>query len=369
MRSRFSSSSFHAPEWWPEGETWPPRGGDGRDAWSGFGRTMVRRVATFFAVVLLVPIVFGALVGLAIGGGSGGLMTVPEVLLIVVATSLVLVLIGWLFFRSWRPVQQLIRAAGRLADGDYAVRVEPAGSASMRSVTASFNDMAGELESAREQRRRLLADVGHELRTPLTVLRGELEAMVDGVHRPDVEHIRLLLDDVEVMERLLEDLETLSQAEAGALTLHREPTDIDLLVEDVASSFGRDAAASGVTIVASAGAATTLDIDPVRIREVLANLVVNALRAMPDGGRLRLSATRERHMIVIRVADTGVGIPNDARDRVFDRFHKGSGSAGSGLGLTISRDLVEAHGGGVAIESTSSDGTTVSVSLPTAPGV
>jgi two-component system sensor histidine kinase BaeS len=262
-------------------------------------------------------------------------------------------------------VRGLIDAAGRLADGDYSARVSPSGSSSSRRVVASFNEMARRLETADEQRRRLLADLGHELRTPLTVVRGEIEAIVDGVHKPDAEQLQMLLDEVSVMERLLEDLRTLSLAEAGALELHAEPTDLVALVSDAVESHRRTAADQAVAVVVD-GSPRLGDVlvDPVRIREVVSNLVVNALRAMPDGGALRVRVDAVAADAVIEVKDTGFGIDPADLDNVFDRFSKGSSSAGSGLGLTISRDLVEAHGGSITIESVPAVGTKVVVHLP-----
>ena len=287
-----------------------------------------------------------------------GLLLTPIVLFLVVGLS---VRSG---IRTWRPVRSLIGAAGRLADGDYSVRVAPAGSASSRQVVHSFNEMARRLESADEQRRQLLADLGHELRTPLTVIRGEIEAIADGVHEPDPEHLQQLLDEVAVMERLLEDLRTLSMAEAGALALHPEPTDLGALVTDTVEGHRRVADSQAVAISLDIADLGDVMVDPVRIREVISNLVVNALRAMPTGGALRLTVGRDSGQAVIRVKDTGVGIDPEELDRVFDRFRKGSTSAGSGLGLTISRDLVEAHGGLISITSDVAIGTTVEVRLP-----
>jgi len=235
----------------------------------------------------------------------------------------------------------------------------------MRPAVESFNEMATRLEMADTQRRQLLADLGHELRTPLTVVRGEVEAMLDGVHQPDAEHLDLLLGEVVIMERLLEDLRTLSLAEAGALTMHPEPTDVGDLVIDVADAHRRAATAAGVEIETHLDPGVgELDLDPVRMREVISNLVVNALAAMPDGGTLLLSTESTDHGMRLQVRDTGVGIDPAALPTVFDRFQKGAASSGSGLGLTISRDLVEAHGGELSMSSTMGAGTTVLVELP-----
>ena len=277
---------------------------------------------------------------------------------------LLMVVVGRSFVRTWRPVRRLIAAAGSLADGDYTARVEPTGSGSMRAALRSFNTMAGQLETADEQRRRLLADLGHEMRTPLTVVRGEIEAMLDGVHEIDAEHLGLLLNEVGVMERLLEDLRTLSLLDAGRLTLHPEATDLAALVEDVADGYRRRAADAGVAVEVGAAGPAEVMVDPVRIREVLTNLADNALRAMPDGGRLGFEVAAPGAGVSIVVTDSGTGIAPGDLAQVFDRFHKGSTSRGSGLGLTISRDLIEAHGGTITMTSERGVGTTVRVELP-----
>ena len=351
-------------EWWEVRGEWWDHPGRGAEAWEGFGRRMFLRAIAFFVLfVVFVAALVVAVAGLVSDIGGWGAV------LVVLAVPPVLVLTGGLlsrsFVRSWRPVRKLIRAAGALADGDYTARVAPTGSASMRRVVTSFNDMADRLESADEQRRRLLGDLSHELRTPLTVVRGEIEAMLDGVHQPDTDQLEMLMGEVRVMERLLDDLRTLSLLEAGRLDLHPEPTDLAALVEDVAEAHRRRAEELGVVIeLALDRSVGELVIDPVRVREVLTNLIVNALRAMPDGGALTVRTAADDPGTSVDVVDTGVGITPDELDRVFDRFHKGSTSRGSGLGLTISRDLVHAHGGDITMESEAGVGTTVRVTFP-----
>jgi signal transduction histidine kinase len=315
----------------------------------------------FFVLILGGMVVLLAKLVSNLGGVSGVLAIIASPFVL----ALVAALIGRSFVRSWRPVRRLIRAAGELADGDYSARVEPSGSGSMRAAIASFNDMAGRLETADEQRRRLLADLGHELRTPLTVIRGEIEAMLDGVHEIDTDHLRLLMNEVQVMERLLEDLRTLSLLDAGRLELHPEPTDLVSLIDDVADGYKRRAAEAGVAVSVDADPGVPeLLVDPVRIREVLTNLTVNALRAMPDGGGLLFRVRSTGRGVGLAVIDTGTGIDQPELDHVFDRFHKGSGSRGSGLGLTISRDLIHAHKGSIEIQSEPGVGTTVLIELP-----
>jgi two-component system sensor histidine kinase BaeS len=317
----------------------------------------------FFAVFLTMVAAVGLVIWLLFQVASTAsvrIVAFPSLLII----GAVLVLRS--VFRTWRPVRGLVGMTGSLADGDYTVRASEPRSGSMRPVVRSFNQMADRLEDADEQRRRLLADLGHEIRTPLTVVRGEIEAMIDGVHDPDPDHLEGLLDEVRVMERLVEDLRTLSLAEAGELSMHPEPTDLSALVGDVVDSHRSAADRSGVvTHISCDEALGEVDVDPVRIREVVANLIVNSLRAMPDGGALSVRVRGTSHDLAeIVVEDTGVGIPAADVEHVFDRFHKGDSSEGSGLGLTISRDLVEAHGGSIAMSSDTGSGTTVTVTLP-----
>lgn len=335
----------------PGGPDWQFR--PGQQAWHGFGRKIFFGMIFFFGFMgFMVWLAFKIISAIVSSGWA----------------ALAVVVVLWVFAmsgaRTLRPVRRLIDAAGKLADGDYSVRVSPTGSGSSRRVVRSFNSMAERLESADEQRRRLLADLGHELRTPLTVVRGEIEAIVDGVHEPDPEHMQQLLDEVAVMERLLEDLRTLSMAEAGALALHVEPVDLAALVADAVESHRRTADAQAVAISIAADDVGDVLVDPVRIKEVISNLTVNALRAMPDGGALRVTVRRDGSDAMIRIKDTGIGIHEDELDEVFERFRKGSTSAGSGLGLTISRDLVDAHQGTIDIYSQVGSGTTVEVRIP-----
>lgn len=339
----------------------PPRAGrgEGQEAWNRFGRRLFGRILLLVATGL---VAFGALLAVLIGS-----VDVRAALFAVALVWLLLMFIGRSIRRTFAPARELISAAGALADGDYTARADTPASPALRPAVESFNKMATRLEEADAQRRKLLADLGHEMRTPLTVVRGEVEAMLDGVHRPDPEHLDLLLDEVAVMERLLEDLRTLSLAEAGALALYREPTDLGALVADVADAHRRPASAAGVDIDTRLDPAVgELDLDPVRMREIVTNLVVNALDAMPDGGTLTMSTELIVGEAVLDVRDTGVGIDPQALPAVFDRFQKGETSAGTGLGLTISRDLVEAHGGEISMVSELGVGTRVRVVLPAA---
>ena len=182
---------------------------------------------------------------------------------------------------------------------------------SLRQLVAGFNTMAARLEADEASRRALLADVSHELRTPLTVIAGNLEAIIDGVYPADEAHLGPILDQTRLMERLIDDLRTLTLSEAGTLALHREPTALDLVIAETVRSFGAAATTAGVTLTdATTDDLPILDVDPVRIGEVLSNLVANALRHTPAGGSVTVTGSHspDARLVTIRVADTGPGI-------------------------------------------------------------
>ncbi|MDQ2915448.1 MAG: ATP-binding protein [Chloroflexota bacterium] len=285
--------------------------------------------------------------------------------------ALLVVLYGIVFSaRSLRrlaaPVGDVIEAVGRVADGDLSTRVVERGPRDARALARAFNAMTGRLEAGEEQRRRLLADVSHELRTPLSVVQGNLEALVDGVHPADEAHLVAILDETRVLSRLVEDLRTLSLAESGALALHREAVDVGALVRETVDSFASHAEPAGVSLEARAPSGLPqVNADPVRAREILSNLIANALRYTPSGGCISVTARAEDAAgVTIDVRDTGAGIAPDLIDRIFDRFYKSAESRGAGLGLAIAKQLVEAHGGRISATSVVGEGTVVHFTLP-----
>jgi len=207
-------------------------------------------------------------------------------------------------------------------------------------------------------RRQLMADVAHELRTPLSILQGRIEGLLDGVYPRDETHLTELLDETRHLARLVEDLGTLAHAEAGALELRKEPVDLGDLVRDVAATLPRRIA---VEVPAEL---PPIEADPVRIRQVLLNLLANALRHTPAEGVIAVEVQAQPQRMLIRVRDTGSGIAPEDLPHLFERFQKGSDSRGSGLGLPIARKLVLAHGGEIGIESVPGQGTEVTVWLP-----
>jgi signal transduction histidine kinase len=263
------------------------------------------------------------------------------------------------------PLGEVMEAADRVAAGDYAVRVNEHGPPPVRALAHSFNTMTNRLQDADRLRRDLMADLAHELRTPLTVLQGRIEGLIDGVYTPDANQLQQLLDETRVLSRLIEDLRTLALSDAGGLRLETEATDLGELVRDTLRIFEDEARARGVDLGPEEPLAdAVLNVDPVRIREVLSNIVSNALRHTPSGGRVRAGLTQSDDRVAVTVADTGNGMSDEDRARMFDRFYKGAASRGSGLGLAIARSLVAAHGGEISAASKAGAGTTVTFTLP-----
>ncbi len=344
---------------------WRP-GGDWSDEYQAKFRWFRRLLLALLALTLLLPVLLAAALTAAFAGWTGA----AAAAVLSLAVVIVGVLLGRFVFRGFRTVNDLMAVTGRLADGDYSARVDPSVPPALGPVVGSFNRMAERLERSDELRRRLLADVGHELRTPLTIIRGELEAMADGVHELSETEVRRLLVDVSGMERLLDDLKTLSTTEAGVLDLQPEPTDIVQLVVDSVARFRVDAAGRNIELVAGRtgvvgdGEPIMVDVDAVRIGEVITNLVSNALRSVDDGGLVEVAVSSATDRVTVSVTDNGSGIAPDQIEAIFDRFTKGRDSQGSGLGLTISRSLVEAHGGIIEASSVEGAGTTMTVHLP-----
>jgi signal transduction histidine kinase len=353
------------PPWWPPGEPFPPHGGQ----WSGMRGRFVRRIAIGFGIFFLFVFLIGWL-GAVFGnrvseGEHGGFF--PWFLFFPIVLVIGFVLFGRAIRRTARPIGEVMDAAERITDGDLSARAPMHGPQDVRNLAGAFNRMAERLELTERQRRDLLADVAHELRTPLSVIRGRVEGMRDGLYEPDAEHLELIERETDVMARLLEDLQLLSNVEAGALRLHRERVEPRELVEAAAGAFRTQAEEAGVHIGTEVGdGLPLLDVDRVRIGEVLGNLVANALRHTPAGGTVTLSASEAGQGVAFAVADTGEGIPAIELGHVFDRFAKSPESRGAGLGLAIAKSLVQAHGGTISAESEPGRGTTIRFELPAA---
>lgn len=359
------------PPWWPANEDWPPtHAGHG---WHGGPYRFVAPlgclfVATFVLTMLAVVSLGAFLVTAVLDGGvlTTGLGRAAAGVAFVLVLA-VLFASGRGMTRIARPLNALSEAADRVAGGDYATRVEipTRGPRSVRALVRAFNVMTERLEVDADQRRSLLADVSHELRQPLAVIRGELEAIQDGVHAPDEAHLGLLLQETAVLARLVEDLRTVALSESGTLPLHREPTDLGVLIGEAVASLASAARAGGVEVATQIDAGVPLlEVDPLRVREVLTNLLDNALRYTPAGGRVDVRSALDGAQVRVTVRDTGAGIDPELLPRIFERFVKNDTSRGFGLGLAIARHLAIAHGGSLEASSERGAGTTMTLRLP-----
>ena len=306
--------------------------------------------------------------------GQAFLDRVRQSLLLAGALAVSLALLLGLLI-SWRltaPLRQLTHAAGAIAAGDLSQRVPARGGDELGEVGQAFNRMAASLEAGETLRRNMMADVAHELRTPLTVIQGNLQAILDGVYPLDEAQVASLFDETRLLTRLVDDLRELALAEAGQLRLDHETVDLALLAQGVVGNFSPGAEAAGVKLecaISGEGLEVTGDAD--RLGQVLRNLISNALRHTPAGGRVTVSVSRSGDRVHLEVADTGTGISPEDLPHVFDRFYRGDKSrsrrgGGAGLGLAIARQLVIAHGGEIAAESVLGAGTTFRVTLPPA---
>lgn len=325
----------------------------------------MRWVGCFVLVVVGLILLTGGIIGALVGRGGYGHPPFPFFLFPIFIVAVIAIAVAGGMRRITRPMSSFIEAARKIESGDYSARVPEWGTSDIRSVAHAFNSMAARLKSIDEQRRSFLADVTHELRTPLSVIRGQAEAIADGVYPADPGHLAPILDATRALERLVEDLRTLVMTDAGSLVLNKEATDIGSLVTDVVDSFRSQSEAAGVELKGDVGEGLPpLDVDPVRIRQVIGNLVSNALRHTPSGERVIVAAAASSDSVSVTVADTGEGIPTDLLPHVFERFAKGPGSTGSGLGLAIAHDLAQAHRGRLEIESAPGKGTTTRLVLP-----
>jgi signal transduction histidine kinase len=287
--------------------------------------------------------------------------------------------IGWgarSLRRMFTPLNDLFDASDRVASGDYSVRLEEKGPPEVYSLIRNFNSMAERLQINDRQRRDMLADISHELRTPITVIQGNVEGILDGLYPADEARLNSIIEETQILSRLVDDLRTLALAESGGLRLKREPTNLTELIRDAVSGLESQIREKDIRMEMSLDGEEDANIDPQRIHEVLTNLLSNALRYTARGGEINvrlmeagigpaLGGVEEvRRSVMVSIEDDGPGIESSDLPHIFERFYKSSDSGGMGLGLSIAKYLVEAHGGKIWAESEVGKGAKISFLLP-----
>src|SRR3990172_3849103 len=287
------------------------------------------------------------------------------------AVGLVALILGSMLFRQIpSPLRAVSQAAEAIAAGQLDRRVEAKTADEIGRLAQSFNRMAESLAQADVQRRNMVADIAHELRTPLTVVQGSLEAMLDGVYDLNPENIASIHQQTALLSRLVADLRDLALAEAGQLRLDWQSVDLEAVIAQASNGLQSQALEKGVTFkVELPQGLPRIRGDGQRLQQVLFNLVSNALRHTPTGGTVKTAVEVKEDRVVIRVQDTGSGIPAEDLPHVFERFYRvdrsrARSTGGSGLGLTIAKRIVEAHGGQIWAQSWLGAGSTFAFSLP-----
>ena len=325
--------------------------------------------------------------GMMSGGMMGQQDTMPQLYLdfrssfnealiyAALAAMIAALALSFLFSRSVvAPVLAMSQATQRIADGRYDERVQVVGSDELAGLALRFNQMAEKLDQVESMRRRLIGDVSHELRTPLTAIKGSMEGLMDGVLPADEETFQQIHAEADRLNRLVDDLQELNRVEAHAYQLDYRPLDVSSLMQTVTKRLAPQAESKRISL----DFGLTPDLpsilaDEDRAMQVLTNLTGNALQYTPEGGKVTISAKRINDEVQFSVHDTGIGIPPEHLSHIFDRFYRVDKSrsrqagGGSGIGLTIARALVEAHGGRIWVESAGSgQGSTFNFTLPIA---
>jgi signal transduction histidine kinase len=289
-----------------------------------------------------------------------------------VAVAIAVALAFLLSRRTLAPVKALTSAAERLGRGDFSQRVQIKDKGELGELAQTFNSMAVDLEHTEKLRQNMVADVAHELRTPLSNIQGYLEALRDGVMKPDKETIRSLYEEALLLSRLVDDLQELSLAEAGELKLVQQAEDIGELIRQTVAAAAVKKKAKGLSLaVELPEKLPPANIDLRRIGEVLRNLLENAVDHTGRGGSVTVAARQLGNWLEVSVADTGEGIPAEELPNIFERFYRVDKSrtratGGSGLGLTIAKRLVEAHGGRIDVQSQPGKGSRFAFTVPVA---
>jgi two-component system sensor histidine kinase BaeS len=322
--------------------------------------------------------------GAGMGIGQGAYLaqaqqeTTTTIIVVAVLAAAVASVLGVLMARRLaKPLEQLEEAAGAVAHGDLAARSGLSGRADeIGSLGRSFDAMAADLERNDASRRRFFQDAAHEMKTPLAVIEATAAAVMDGVYEHDDRHLETIRTQARLLGRVVDDLRTISLAEAGALPLRLEPVPLGEVLPSIGTAFAARADAAGVTLSTNLPESLPLAVtaDRERLGQAIAALVDNAIRFAPSGGHVLLRAglsPRSSNLARVEVLDDGPGVPPEDMVQVFDRFYqvdpsRDRGSGTSGLGLAITRAIIEAHGGSTGVENPAEGGARFWIDLPLA---
>jgi len=278
-----------------------------------------------------------------------------------------------------RPIRELTRATHAISEGDLSQQVQVRTNDELGELAQAFNKMSTELSRSVNARKQMTADIAHELRTPLSLILGHAEAVHDGVLPPTRENFEIIREEATRLEQLVNDLRTLSLADAGELTISLQVIEPERLINEVASLYQYETQKKNISLdVEIASPLPAIEVDPGRITQVLTNILDNATRHTPEGGRITLSAQQTGDQVQIAVQDSGPGVPAENIERIFERFYRtdssrqrdGAAPGGSGLGLAIAKSIIQAHGGQLSAVSDivavgeAGNGLRVIISLP-----
>ncbi|MDA5549976.1 two-component system sensor histidine kinase BaeS [Yersinia massiliensis] len=290
--------------------------------------------------------------------------------IIVGLSTLLAAAVTWLLSRGMlAPVKRLVEGTHRLAAGDFSTRVAVSSRDELGRLAQDFNQLASSLEKNEQMRRDFMADVSHELRTPLAVLRGELEALQDGVRQPTPESLISLQAEVGILTKLVNDLHQLSLSDHGALAYRKTQLDAIRLLQIAIASFHGRFQSKNITVVATLPEQAIIFGDPDRLNQLFHNLLENSLRYTNEGGRLEIQAQLDDDALTLHWQDTKPGLSDEQLQRIFERFYRtessrNRASGGSGLGLAICHNIVEAHGGKISASHSTLGGLRITVVFP-----
>lgn len=276
----------------------------------------------------------------------------------------VAIVLGLVFSRRMtQPLKALTTAASAIQDGNLKSRVTTTGTDEIGTLAESFNRMAKSLETQDALRKKISSTVAHELRTPISALRGELEGLMDGLIPPDKETIQSLYDEIGRLKGLIDGMEEVSQAEASSLTLRKQDLKLLPFLQNIVERFKRSFREKGVRTGLICDQKLVAHADPDKLSQIVINLLSNALNATAPGDEVMITAGRDNKNIILEVTDTGSGIRKTDIPFIFERFYRVS-EGGLGIGLTIVKELVDAHGGKIEVESTHGKGSKFRLMLP-----